>query len=125
MTLIKNKPLLILSVLLAIAYLGAGSAKLAGAQPMQEAFTNFGYPLAFMYFIGLCEVAGAIGLFIKKTSLYAAMGLAIIMAGAVGSHLLHDPLSKSIPAAVLLILCAVAIYLNMRASGSGAAPVQG
>ncbi len=114
MFLMKNKALLVISILLGLAFLGAGSVKLAGAEQMQEGFIRYGYGIAFMYFIGLCEVAGAIGLFIEKTAKYAALGLAIIMLGAVGSHLLNDPPQRAVPAFVLILLCASAAYMHFK-----------
>jgi len=122
MFLTKNKPLLVISILLGIAYLMAGLAKIFSAGPMVEAFTRYGYPLAFMYFIGVCEIAGAAGLFVRQTALFAAIGLAIIMLGAVGSHWLHDPFAQSIPALVLLALLCAAIYLHIKSRKPGEAP---
>ena len=118
MFLMKNKTLLVITILLAIAFLGAGSAKLAGAEPLQESFARFGFPIAFMYFIGICEVAGVIGLFIRKTAMLAAIGLAIIMVGAAGCHLMFDSPPQAIPALVLLVLTSAAAYLNMQLAKS-------
>ena len=111
----KNKGLLVISVLLAIAFLGAGLSKLSGAEMMVGNFERLGYPLWFMYFVGIAEVAGAIGLFVQRTALYAAVCLGILMLGAVGTHLMNDPLQQAIPALVLLVLCGVAAYINRGA----------
>ena len=51
----------ILSGLLALAFLGAGGAKLAGAAAMVEIFNNVGLGQWFRYFTGVLEVAGGIG----------------------------------------------------------------
>ena len=114
MFLMRNKALLVISILLGLAYLMAGSMKLMGAEMNVESFTRYGYPLAFMYFIGLCEVAGAIGLFVEKTAKYAAICLAILMLGAVGTHFIYDPPQMAIPAFVLFLLCSAAVYLHMK-----------
>jgi len=62
-------------VVLSSAFLMAGGSKLAGLEMHIESFTRYGLPIAFMYFIGAAEVAGAIGLWVSRTSALAAMGL--------------------------------------------------
>jgi hypothetical protein len=100
--------LLILKGLLSAAFLMAGGAKLAGAKPLADQFREFGLPLWVMRTVGLLEVAGAIGLWVKPFPVWAATGLAGLMLGAVGNHLkVRHPLSKSAPAIVLLVLLAI------------------
>ena len=72
----------------ALVFLFAGSVKfIMPADKMQQGPIQL--PLAFMYFIGLCEVLGAFGLLLPgifriRTALtpLAAAGLTIIMIGA-------------------------------------------
>jgi putative oxidoreductase len=97
--------------LLTLGFLGAGGTKLSGAEDMVQNFAKYGLPIEFMYFIGACEVAGAIGLWLKMSIIVpwplrrlAATGLAIIMVGAITMHVLHDPIANGIPAAVFLAL---------------------
>jgi uncharacterized membrane protein YphA (DoxX/SURF4 family) len=87
-----------------LAYASAGTAKVVGVEQMAQSFTHFHLPLWFMTFIGLCELAGAVGLLIRPLSAWAALGLAIIMVGAVVMHLIHDDVVTGLPAMVLLIL---------------------
>jgi uncharacterized membrane protein YphA (DoxX/SURF4 family) len=87
-----------------LAYAGAGGAKLVGTAQMAESFARFGLPLWLMTFIGACEVAGAVGLLIRPLSSWAALGLAVIMVGAVVLHLRYDGIGPVLPAAALLIL---------------------
>jgi putative oxidoreductase len=87
-----------------LAYAGAGSAKLLGTPEMAEGFTRFGLPLWLMTFIGASEVAGAVGLLIRPLASWAAIGLAVIMVGAVVLHLRYDGIGPALPAAVLLLL---------------------
>ena len=56
----------ILSGLVALAFLGAGGAKLAGAAALVELFDKVGRGQWFRYFTGLLEVAGGIGLLIRR-----------------------------------------------------------
>jgi len=115
---------LIVTGLVTLAYLGAGAGKLTGAEQMVQNFAKYGLPVEFMYFIGACEVAGAIGLWLKMSPVgpwplrrLAAAGLAIIMVGAITMHILHDPLVNGIPATVLLIIL-VFLFRSFGRQGS-------
>jgi putative oxidoreductase len=87
-----------------LAYAGAGTSKVLGVDRMVQSFTNYGLPLWFMTFIGLCEVAGAVGLLLRGLSAWAAIGLSIIMIGAIVVHLRYDGPVLALPATVLLLL---------------------
>ncbi len=117
----KNKSLLVISGLLAIAFLAAGLVKLYGAEMMAANFERFGYPVWFMYFVGIAEVAAAIGLFVQRTAFYSAVCLGILMIGAAATHLMNDPPQQAIPALVLLALSGVAAYINRGVIKSSAA----
>ena len=95
----------LISALLALVFLGGGLVKLRGGEDVVAAFQHFGLPPGLATFIGLCEAAGAIGLFLPRLAPVAAGGLSIIMIGAVVSHLRADPLSAAIPALIILLLC--------------------
>ncbi len=98
------------SVLLAILMLFAGSAKLAGVPELHISFAVLGLPVWFGYFIGACEVAGAIGLLIRPLSALAALGIFIIMVGAVYFHLVYTPISQTIPSLLILIVSGLIFY---------------
>ena len=97
--------------LLSLLFLMAGGSKVTGSAEMIQTFERFGLPIALMYFIGVCEMAGAVGLWLNVTVVLpwslrrlAALGLAIIMVGAITMHILNDPVVLAIPAAVALVL---------------------
>lgn len=102
-----------LQVILVLLFLGPAFMKLTANPMIVESFTNFGYPLAFMYFIGICELLGALGIafggFVhKKLPLMATFGLMIIMVGAIGSHIVFgDPIATAVPALVFLVLLGI------------------
>ncbi|HSP98339.1 MAG TPA: DoxX family protein [Candidatus Dormibacteraeota bacterium] len=100
------------SVLVALAFLGAGTAKLSGQEEVAAAFQHFGLPPGLATFIGLCEMAGAIGLFLPRLAPVAAGGLALILTGAVSNDLRTDPPSKALPTLTLLVLCLVLLWLR-------------
>ena len=77
------------SYVLAIIFFASGVAKLLSLQFEVEAFTRWGYPISFMYFTGVIEVIGAVGLLIPRVSALASLCLAGFMLGAIGTHLAH------------------------------------
>ena len=108
----------ILKALLTLGFLGAGAAKLANAEQASAQAAELGLPGWFMLFIGVCEVAGAIGLWVPRCVIAAAVGLGIIMVGAVGSLLrASHPVGELVPALVFLALL-VAVVVMTRRKGS-------
>jgi putative oxidoreductase len=100
-----------------VAYAAVGTLKVLGTEQMKQAFTYFNLPLWFMTFIGVCEVAGAIGLLIRRLSALAALGLAIIMVGAIYMHLTYDaPPQAAAPAVLLVLMLFVAWQRRPRAA---------
>ena len=86
-----NIAIWVVTALLAILYVGlAGLGKLLPFHPGMaaavEQFEHFGYSQAFRILIGVCEVAGGIGLLIPRLATLAAGGLMVIMVGAAYSH---------------------------------------
>lgn len=72
---------------LAAVFLASGAAKLAGTDFSVESFARWGLPDWLRLLVGALEVIGAIGLARRPTAPSAAAGLALIMAGAVVTHL--------------------------------------
>lgn len=108
MTKLKKYGLWAVMILTGLAFLAAGTAKLMGVPMVHHSFEVLGLPAATGYFIGACEIAGAIGLFIKRLSSLAAIGLAIIMVGAMYFHLNYDP--QGFPAAATLFIFSIIIF---------------
>ena len=100
-----------LSGLVALTFIGAAGAKLAGVPVMVEMFDKVGLGQWFRYFTGLLEVAGSIGLLMPRYALYAAVLLAIVMVGAIIAHVAVLGGSPA-PAAVLLVLSGIIAYLR-------------
>jgi len=101
----------ILSGLVALAFLGAGGAKLAGAAAMVELFDKVGRGQWFRYFTGLLEVAGGIGLLIPRYAFYAAGLLGVVMVGAIIAHVTVLGTSPAAPV-VLLVLSGTIAWLR-------------
>lgn len=77
------------NVMLAVIFLLSGAAKLAGLDFEIQAFQRWGYPIWFMYLVGVIEVSGAAVLMIKQLRALAAAGLSLFMTGAIVTHVLH------------------------------------
>lgn len=89
------------SIVVGLAFLASGGMKLTGSPDLAAEFAHWGYPSWFMLLIGALEVAGGIGLMLRKFSALAAAGLIVIMIGALVTHLRFAEYGPSVPALVL------------------------
>lgn len=97
--------------LLTVVFLVAGGMKFAAVPFEVAGFARFGYPLWFMYVVGALQLLGAVLLWTRGCVALGAGLLAVLMVGAVGSHLLAgDPALMPLPAFVLLILLSGVAY---------------
>jgi putative oxidoreductase len=97
--------------LLTAVFLAAAGMKFAAVPFEVEGFARFGYPLWFMYVVGALQLLGAVLLWTRGCVALGAGLLAVLMVGAVGSHLLAgDPALMPLPAFVLLILLSGVAY---------------
>jgi putative oxidoreductase len=94
-----------LCVALAVVYLVSGAAKLIGVQAIVELFATWGYPAVLLPVIGSLEVLGALGLLIPRVASLAALTLALVMLGAVCTHLFRG----FAPLAIVPALCLAAL----------------
>ena len=108
----------IISGLLALAFVASGAFKLLNLETARENFEAFGLPAGLALFIGLCEIGGGIGLLIRRLAGLAALGLVIIMVGAVYSHVTHTPVAEALPAVILGLLCGFVVYSRGLPFGS-------
>ncbi len=115
----KNIAVWVLSALLAALFaIAAGPPKIIGAAEAVEGFTRYGYSATFRVFIGLCEVAGGIGLLIPPLATWAAGGLIVIMGGAVYALLVNgEGTVVPIPLVVAALLVVIALARRGQALG--------
>lgn len=100
-----------LRVLLTVAFVMAGGAKLIGAEMMVQTFEAVGVGQWFRYVTGLIEVGGAILLWIPAYRMIGAGLLAVTMVGAILAHLvILGP--SAVPALVLGLMAVAVIYLE-------------
>jgi uncharacterized membrane protein YphA (DoxX/SURF4 family) len=100
-----------LQALLALVFLAAGGAKLAGVPMMVQVYDLIGVGQWFRIVTGLVEVGGAVALLIPGYAGLAALWLAGTMVGAVIAHLVVLP-TPAVPAVVLLVLTAALAWLR-------------
>lgn len=84
------------------------------ARSMREEFEVYGLPSWFMSVIGFLKVSFAIlllaGVWFPSLAKPAAIGTAVLMAGAVVMHVkVKDPAGRSLPALALLVLSLVVL----------------
>lgn len=82
--------IIVLSILLAVAFVGAGVTKLTGQSAMRDAATHFGIAWERYRLIGVLEVAGAagvlLGLAVTALGAIAAIALTLLMIAALTTH---------------------------------------
>ena len=104
---------LVARVLLTIAFVMAGGAKLAGAAEMVAVFDAIGVGQWFRYLTGIIEVGGAAMLWYKPTRVLGALLLGATMVGAVIAHvLILGP--STLPAIILGILTVIVIKFERQ-----------
>jgi putative oxidoreductase len=107
---------LVVRGLLVALFLAAAGMKLAAVPFEAESFARFGYAPWFMTLVGLVQLAGAVLLVRRGTVFLGAGLLALVMVGAVASHLrAGDPLPIMLPAIVTLAAL-VALAWSRRAA---------
>ncbi len=99
-----------LRILLTLAFVGAGGAKIAGVEMMVTTFDQIGFGQGFRYFTGAVEVIGAALLWLPRRQVIGAAILGGTMVGAVLTHLfILGP--SAFPAIILGLLCTAVLYI--------------
>ena len=86
------------------------------ARTLREEFPAYGLPAASMYLVGAIKILLALtliaGIWFPALIRPAAIGMGLMMLGAVAMHLkIKDPMHKSLPAAGIALLCALIVFL--------------
>ncbi|EET48165.1 DoxX family protein [Thalassobium sp. R2A62] len=103
--------LLGVKVLLTLAFVAAGLAKLFGAEMMVQTFDAVGLGQWFRYVTGLIEIGGAALLWLRGRQVFGAGLLLCTMIGAVLAHLfIIGP--SAIPALVLGVLAGIVVFAH-------------
>ena len=105
----KSAGLWVVRGLLALAFAGAGGAKLYGVPMLVEEFQHIGAGQGFRYLTGALELLGAILILVPSLAAFGALLLICIMVGATLTHLFLIG-GSAVPALVLLALSAIVAY---------------
>ena len=113
-----NIVLWIIQILLALLFLFAGITKLFPIIPMPPPPPNMWMPpMWFLKFIGLCELLGALGLVLpglfrrqQYLTVWAAIGLTIIMIGAVVVSVMTMGVAAGVTPLIVGLLCVFVAY---------------
>ena len=86
------------------------------AKTLKQEFEVYGLPSWMLYVVGFIKVGLALvliaSIWFASLENAAAAGLAFMLVGSVIMHFkIKDPLYKSFPAALFLVICAVIVYL--------------
>jgi putative oxidoreductase len=103
-----NIALWTLQVLLALAFVAAGSGKLLGRPDTIALFDAIGVGQWFRYITGSLEVLGALLVVVPGTTALGAVLLACIMAGAVVAHLTVLHTAPTAPLALFALTALIA-----------------
>jgi len=108
-----NIGLWVAQVLLFLAFGAAGGMKLFSPAAAEMAKQQLNMPYALTYFIGVSEVAGALGMILPaatriqpKLTGFAGIGLPVVMILALGVHIMRGELSHTPPVIILGALSA-------------------
>jgi uncharacterized membrane protein YphA (DoxX/SURF4 family) len=112
-----NVVLWIIQILLALLFLFAGITKIFPLMEMTPPPNSINFPMWFLKFIGVCEVLGALGLILpgllrrqQHLTRLAAIGLTIIMIGAVVVSVMGPGVMYAITPLIVGILCVFVAY---------------
>ncbi|PPK86033.1 DoxX-like protein [Neolewinella xylanilytica] len=86
------------------------------ATTIVEEFQAYGLPVWSVYVVGFIKVVLAVlllvAIWVPELRFYAAIGLAAMLTGSVLMHVkISDPLFKSFPAALFLVLCLIIAFV--------------
>ena len=117
-----NILLWIIQALLALLFIFAGSMKFVMSGEQMNAQSPVFLPSIFLHFIGLCEILGGIGLIVPsllriepRLTPLAALGLAIITAGATVITLMGPLKGMVVTPLVVCLLCMFVAWGRWRA----------
>ena len=114
-----------ISIVLALFFAAQGLTKFWGPSAVDWAnrFLKWGYPKGFHSVVGLIEVVSGLALLLPWSRKGAAVSLTVVMAGAIGTHLIHGELLRVIPPLILGMLALLLLFpgpiLERRRLSSG------
>ena len=103
------------SIVLALVLFFTAYATFTGREAVRRGIEEVGFPVSLLWFLGLAQFAGAVGLIaglrLPPLSVAAAAGLVLYFLGAVGAHVRVGHPRNARPSALILLGCVVALVL--------------
>ena len=99
-------------VVVGVAMIASGAAKLIGPAPIVESFVKWGLPGWFRVLVGTFEAIGGVLLALPPTIPVGAAILSTIMVGALWTHVANGEWSRTPPSGVLLLLFLIILTTN-------------
>jgi uncharacterized membrane protein len=104
------------TIWLAVAMVASGVQQVMLAKAFVDINNRLGYPLYFMYILGVWKILGVVAILIPKFGLvkeWAYAGFFFAMSGAAFSHVaMGDPISEIFPSLFLLIMTIISWYFR-------------
>ena len=108
----KNIGSWVVQVMVAGLFMMMAVPKLMSSADTVANFERWGLPGKMYLVIGAFEMLGAIGLLVPKTSAYAAIGLIMIMMGALYTHLTHGEMLMAMMPVMVMMMLAFVVYVR-------------
>ncbi|MFE0379342.1 DoxX family protein [Streptomyces inhibens] len=103
------------SIALALVLFFTAYATFTGKEAVRRGIEEVGFPVSLLWFLGLAQFAGAVGLiaglYWPPLAIAAAAGLVLYFLGAVGAHVRVGHPRRAGLSAVILLGCVVAFVL--------------
>jgi uncharacterized membrane protein YphA (DoxX/SURF4 family) len=88
----------------------------------QRNFERWGYPDGAYAVVGLAEMLGGVLLLLPRFTTWSVAGLYVILAGAIGTHVMHGETSRLFSPLLYVFLLGIAAHARRhRRFGAGAA----
>jgi uncharacterized membrane protein len=104
------------TVFLAFGMLAQGLAQISHTKGYVDIIVHLGYPLYFLYIIGVWKILGVIAILVPRFKLvkeWAYAGFFFVMSGAAFSHFASgDSITQATPSLVLLIFILVSWHFR-------------
>jgi putative oxidoreductase len=102
----------IVAVVLGLAHLGFGATKLVAIPTLVDQFRAWQLPPWMMYFVGVAQVLGGVGLLIRNLRLPSSFAMALVMIGATVTVLAtgHEVFNAPLTIVLSLLCFAVAAH---------------
>jgi putative oxidoreductase len=101
-------------ILLAAQFTIGGVLKLTAEASMVTMFDRIGAGQGLRLFVGICELAGAIGLLVPRLAWVAAAALVLLMIGAAVTNVLALHISPALPLVLGALAALVAVAITRR-----------